>query len=304
MILVTGASGLLGANFIQVAEAHGEDLLALSHETLLRLPRTRAVQADLTDRNAVDTLVSRYAPEWIVHCAALTNVDWCEDHRERAVLVNEAMSRNLARAAEKIGASMIYLSTDSVFDGEKGDYRENDPPRPLNVYAETKLLGEYAVREATGRHLIVRTNIYGWNLQNKLSLAEWMLSRLEDAGSMPAFSDVFFTPVLVNDLSLILLRLMKKDCHGVFHAAGSERCSKYGFACILADVFHLDKSLIRPVSIAEAGLRAKRPRDTSLNCEKTTSILNLTPPGVRSGLVHFKQLRETGYVERLKSYQG
>lgn len=303
LILVTGASGLLGANFVW--EAKGRyDLVAVYSRHPVRIPGTIDVKSDLTRSTEVFDLVGVYRPAWIVHCAALTHVDYCEENPVEAHKVNVEMTGYLVAAAREIGARVLYISTDSVFDGSRGRYSEEEPPCPVNVYARTKLEGERIVLQYMERGLIVRTNIYGWNMQNKDSLAEWILGRLESGQPVPGFQDVFFTPILVNDLAEILFEMMENQLSGVYHVAGGERCSKFNFAQRLAETFGLDAALVVPASVQTAGLRAPRPRDTSLLTEKVTRALGKRMPDVRQGLARFKSLRENGFVAKLKASQG
>jgi dTDP-4-dehydrorhamnose reductase len=302
LILVTGASGLLGANFISTALQRGKTLVAVSHEHPLQLLGIEHVSANLVDRCKVNELVQSIQPAWIVHCAALTNVDWCQCHPKETWGVNVEISKHLATAARSIGARMVYVSTDSVFDGRVGNYNEADLPKPLNVYGESKLAGEKAVLEELQQSLIVRTNIYGWNAQDKASLAEWMFDRLEGGQCVPGFRDVIFTPILVNDLSEIILDMMEHRLRGVHHVAGSQPCSKYEFALQLASAFGLERELVQPQSLADSNLLAPRPKRTSLQTTKVSGALGRKMPDVQSGLQRFKALRDSGFVRKLKGF--
>jgi len=302
MIMVTGASGLLGSTMIVVARERGEEATGVYHTHPVAIPGGPCVRADLTREEEVSQLVARFEPDWIIHTAALTSVDYCEDHPEEARLANREATRLLAEAARDAGSFLVYISTDSVFDGARGGYREEDDPGPLNVYAKSKLAGEEAVRRTLRRYLILRTSIYGWNLQRKLSLAEWMLAQLESGEPITAFTDASFSPILVNDLAEVILDMRTRALSGLYHAGGSEPTSKYGFACVLADVFGLRKDLIQPGSVDEADLRARRPKNISLATEKITRDMGRSMPGIRSGLSAFRSLRESGFAGRLKSY--
>lgn len=256
------------------------------------LPETAdSVCVDLTQRGKTRELLNSLKPDWIVHCAAMTNVDLCEAQPDQARLLNTTVSGNLAEEARNLGAGFVYISTDSVFDGARGDYSEADVPNPTNVYAQTKLAGERVVMDELPNSLIVRTNIYGWNLQNKLSLAEWILSRLENNEGLPGFSDVIFNPLFVADLSDILLTMMARGMKGLYHLAGSDKCSKYQFALSLADVFGLDGQLVREATIDDSTLKAPRPRNTTLLYSKIEHDLGTRMPDLVSGLRHFKLLR-------------
>ena len=304
LFFVTGASGLLGANLVLHLRQLGQNVIALYHKHRFIAPKVESLQADLTDRQLVNGLLQRFRPNWVIHCAAITNVDWCEEHPAAAYRVNVEASCNLAAAAARIGAGMVYISTDSVFDGRIGDYSEKNRPSPINVYAKSKLAGEKAVQEQLPSCLIVRTNIYGWNMQEKQSLAEWMISQLELGRFVPAFYDVIFTPVLVNDLSKILFEMITRRLMGLYHVGSSQAYSKYEFALEVADVFDLNKELIKPISIDDSALQALRPKNTSLKTDKVAQVLRIPMPTVRSGLQHLKLRRDSGWVTKLKTFGG
>lgn len=216
MIVVTGASGLLGANLLLYLLQQGIDAVGLYHSHSL----ASGIQIDLRDEQSVGTLLKQLHPTCIIHCAALTNVDWCEQHHEEAFQLNMGVSQTLARTAKLLHANMVYISTDSVFDGISGYYGEEDEPKPINRYAESKLAGEKAVVAELEHYLIIRTNIYGWNLQDKTSLAEWILYQLQSGKSVPGFFDVTFAPILVNDLSEIIFEMLSTRMTGIYHVNG------------------------------------------------------------------------------------
>jgi dTDP-4-dehydrorhamnose reductase len=228
-------------------------------------------------------------------------VDWCEDHPEEADEINSQVPATLAEIAQSLGARLVYISTDAVFDGKSGNYSEIDIPNPLNEYARSKLRGEQFVRQHPDA-VIVRVNIYGWNAQAKLSLAEWVLQELTAGRMVPGFTDVWFNPILVNDLAETILSLAEKGSSGIYHAAGSQRVNKFEFAQRIARIFGFEPSNIRPTLLAEASLRAARPPDMSLNTGKVVRELGRAMPDVNSGLIRFRQLRDDGYPEQLKRY--
>jgi len=304
-VAITGGSGLLGANLAFELSCHGGQAIALYKDHPLTLPGGQpAVSCDLTDPSQTARWVQDWEPEWIVHAAALTDVDWCESHPAETFRVNVEAARNIALAAKQAGARLVYISTDAVFNGERGYYWENDPPSPINVYGRSKLLGEVAVAEHVPNCLIVRTNIYGWNMQPKLTLAEWMFTRLEAGQLVPGFQDVFFSPILVNDLCYYLLAMMELGLEGLYHVASSQSASKYDFAICLAETFGFDRGLVRASCLAAAHLPAPRPPNASLRTNKVSRVLGAAMPDVRSGLDRFKQLREDGWARQLKALPG
>jgi len=302
MTVVTGADGLLGANLLLVAHRLGYEVAGITHRRILSIPGVAGFQVDLTDRDATHDVITTLAPKAIIHCAAATNVDWCEDHPQEAKKINSEASASLAAMACQLKAQFIYISTDSVFDGKRSCYGEDDEPTPVNCYAQSKLLGEKAVLHANPSALIARVNIYGWNAQKKQSLAEWFLDRLRAGEEVLGFTDVFFTPILVNDLSEKILAMLKQNLSGIYHVTGSEKVSKYEFARRVAAVFGLDPAKIRPTQRTHAGLRAPRPADVSLDTRKVSAALGRAMPNVDEGLRRFRALQESGYVSELKSY--
>lgn len=301
MILVTGAGGLLGANLLFAALERGP-AAGVRHRSPLAVPGAEIATADLADPAAVDALVARLRPRWIVHCAALTDVDRCESHPAEARRANVETTRVVAAAAKRARAGLALVSTDSVFDGRTGGYAEGDPTGPLNVYARTKLEAEDAVRGAgLERPLIVRSNLFGWNAQDKTSLAEWIVRELEGGRRIKGFNDVIFAPLLVNDLAAVLLDLMAGGQAGLFHAAAPAPMSKYEFARATAAAFGLDASLVDESSIEGASLKAPRPKNTSLNAALLTRTLGRALPGLPESLRRFRALRDGGYAARLKT---
>lgn len=299
--MVTGASGLLGANFVLAACERKLHVTGVHHRHAITLPGCSSVCADITDRGAVRELFRSLKPRWVVHCAAATNVDWCEEHPEEARRQNADATAFLAAEAQACGAAFLYVSTDAVFDGSRGQYTEEDRPSPINEYGRSKLLGEQASLAAAPGALILRTNMYGWNAQPKLSLAEWALTKLERGEETPGFEDVFFAPLLVNDLSAIMLDLLSRGASGLYHAAASDTCSKFAFIRRIVEVFHLDVSLVHATSLADGQFRAPRPRNTALVSRKCAAEYGLRFPSVLDGVRRFRKLRDDGFVGRLKS---
>ncbi len=300
-ILVTGASGLLGSNFVLQAAGLNQHVTAVFHQHPLALPGVIAVGTDLTDEKAVRRLIREHHPDWIIHCAAATNVDWCESHPAEAFRQNRDATQYLAEEAREIGAGMVYVSTDAVFEGGHGCYREESQPNPQNTYASSKLAGEKAVQAALARHVIFRGTMFGWNMQPKQSLAEWFLSALEAGSTAPGFSDVFFSPLLVNDMSEMIQEGMRRGIRGCYHIGSRDACSKLDFGRRIAAEFGLDQGLVVPSLIEETVPRAKRPKNTSLNTDKAAEALGHAMPSVASGIGRFRHLRDEGFAARLKT---
>jgi dTDP-4-dehydrorhamnose reductase len=298
-LLVTGGSGLLGSNIAQMAQKKYE-VYATYFKHSVKMDNVHFFQVDLTRREEYKKIIE-INPDSIIHCAALTDVDFAEQNPDEAFLLNVIATKNISKVARDLGAYLIFISTDSVFDGIKGNYSEKDQTNPINVYGETKLRAEKDIETVQENHMIVRTNIYGWNKRDKYSLAEWMINKLSNAEILPAFRDVFFSPILVNDLANVLFKLEEKNYRGLLNIAGGERCSKLEFAYKIAEIFYLDSSLIEDVSIEEFHLTAKRGKDLSLNVTRAENFLNERLPSSAEGLLKMKQLRDNNYLSELKS---
>jgi dTDP-4-dehydrorhamnose reductase len=302
MILVTGASGLLGVNLIMTARSMNRPVGGTCHRHLLEMPDVPMYLLDLTNPVAVRKLITQLQPAAIVHCAAATDLDWCEEHVAETESMNADAPAALAEIARELRVQFIHVSTDAVFDGARGGYSESDEPTPLSVYAESKLRGERQVLNQYPSALVVRVNIYGWNAQPKQSLAEWMLDQLRTRKHLNGFIDVYFCPMLANDLAETLLAMLDRGLTGLYHVVGSERISKYEFGKRVAAKFGLNPDDVHPIRLAEARLRAVRPPDVSLNTEKVSRALGRLMPGVDEGLQRFRSLRESGYTDQLRSY--
>jgi dTDP-4-dehydrorhamnose reductase len=297
--VITGASGLLGANFCLDFSDVGYDVVGVYGAHRIWSPDFVTTSIDLTDPSSSRSL-TELAPDLIVHCAAATDVDRCQREPEWARLVNVTATEHVATAASKCGAVLVHISTDAVFSGSGAPWKESDSPAPLNVYARTKLEAERVAMGLNPSTLVVRTVIYGWNAQDKASLAEWVLGRLESGDTVPGFVDARFTPILANDLGDALRMLVDKDARGVLHVAGRDSVSKYEFAVAIARQFGFDPARVVPTSRTEAGFAATRASDLSLDCS-TAAALGIALPSLSEGLERFATLRTDGFLSRLKA---
>lgn len=285
-LLITGGSGLLGGSLLRL----GRDRHQI-HATLRRHPLpgdgVQPLPLDLTQGKAVSQALAEVRPQAVIHAAALTEVDYCEDHREEAWEQNVVATDNLARGAAALGCPLIYISTDFIFDGRRGGYSEEDAPNPLNYYALTKLEGEERVRRAGGDYLIARTTIYGWNSQPKTSFPEWIIQELR-AGRRPRlFVDLFWSPIFADNLARALYEAVDQGLRGLYHIAGRERCSRFAFGQALMEQMGCDRERVVAGRIEETPPRAPRPRDCSLNVAKAQAALSEPLLGVAEGLAQF-----------------
>jgi dTDP-4-dehydrorhamnose reductase len=302
---ISGISGLLGGNIAHyIPYLYEEEPIELvgvyAHNKIVK-DDVEIIKADITDKHGLEKLLDKIRPDIIFHCAAITNIDYCEENPSAAYEVHVEGTKNLALSAGKTGAKLVYISTDAVFDGEKGNYSEEDEPNPINIYAKTKLEGETVVKDSLDDYLIFRTNFYGWNIREKYSFSEWILHDLLEKKQLTMFTDVFFTPIFVNDLIEVMVELIKNDARGLYHIGGDERCSKYHFGMKLAEIFNLDQHYIQPISVDQFNFKAKRSKDMSLSTKKLSDMLNnRLLPTIEEGIKKFKDCLTNGYLDKLK----
>lgn len=282
-IFITGGGGLLGSKLSEIAQEEGHEVFSgYNHNTLEKGP---LVKFDLTVENTISKAVILSKPEVIFHTAALTDVDKCEIERDLACQINVRGTKLLAEAAKNAGAFLVYVSSDYVFGGSKGLYREDDAANPISHYGCTKLLGEkYA-------SCVARTCvIYGARpASGKINFALWIIDKLQKGEKIKIVTDQYISPTLNTNLARMLLEVGEKRLEGTYHLAGAERISRYGYACRLADVFGFDKSLIVPSKMIDMTWKARRPMDSSMDVSKANKMLMEKPWNIDKS---FKILKE------------
>lgn len=285
---------MLGGNLVfELQDNH--DLFGIDNSTP-NPELQKSFQVDLKDCDKLQELVSTIKPDSVIHCAALTNVDACEDDYILARETNALATRNLI-AALGPKTRFIYLSTDSVFDGRRGDYSETDLPSPLNNYAKSKLEGEWYVEQEMENYVIIRTNMFGFNRVKGRSFAEWIINSLSQQQNINMFTDVIFSAVSVYTLVQFIEKLLMSDFTGRLNIGVGSTISKYDFGISLAKMFGLDASLITPISVDEFEFKAKRPKNTSLNVSKAKGIFG-SMPSIEEELVLFHQKRFNNHERR------
>jgi dTDP-4-dehydrorhamnose reductase len=257
----------------------------------------KTIQFDVSDGNAVKKAFRKIKPEVVVHAAALTNVDKCEVDKKLAWKINVEGTENIAKLCKEHDVFLIYISTDYVFDGERGMYKENDDPAPINYYGFTKLKGEEKVKHIVDEYCIARTSvIYGLiPATGKINFTLWLLEKLKEKEKVKIVTDQWNSPTLNTNLADMLLEIIERKKTGIYHLAGATRINRYRFAELIAKTFKLDSKLITPTSSTEFSWIAKRPQDSSLSVKKAYCILKNKPSKVNEALkkmrIEFLQTR-------------
>jgi dTDP-4-dehydrorhamnose reductase len=297
-ILITGASGLLGLNLaLEAARDHA--VWGQVNQHVLRTRAFTVLPADLLAPGAIERLLDESQPDWVIHCAALANVDACEADPGRARQLNSEVPGKLAAAVARGGARLVHISTDAVFDGQKG-ITAGGSSQPTGHLCADKVDSERAVAAADPKAIIARVNLFGWSLSGQRSLGEFFFYNLSAGKPVRGFTDVYFCPLLANDLGRLLLQMLGKELAGLYHVVSSQCLSKYDFGVAVANRFGLDASLISPASVASAGLTAARSPRLTLRSDKLAKALGEVIPSISTGIKRFYTLYQQGYPQFLK----
>jgi len=280
MILVIG-TGLLGEKVAEFFHSKGIDVVSTYNANKIKTD-WRLVHLDITKKSEVkEVLDDGY--DVVVLTSAYTDVDGCERNRDLAYKINAEGVRNIVDNLKN--ENLVYVSTDYVFDGEKGNYKEEDATNPINYYGKTKLIGEKIVKDYKD-HLIARTSvIYG---DNKLSFVLWVINALKSSKDIYLLEDSYASPTFNINFAEALYELIKNNEQGIYHVTGSERINRYDFGLKIAEVFNLNKDSIHPTTMDKLNLLAKRPRNSSLNVEKIENYIKMN--NVYEGLNRMKMV--------------
>jgi len=288
-LLITGASGLYGSKLAELALNNQHEVYSVhnQHPAAHGAP----VQVDISDKSKLTEEFLKVKPDAIVHAASMTDVDKCEQNRELAYKINVEGTKNVVDAAKACKAFLLYISTDYVFDGEKGCYLETDLPSPISYYGYTKLKAEEIVRSAVDDFCVVRPSVvYGAApAAGKINFALWLLNKLKSKEQANVFVDQWNSPTLNSSLAEMTLEAVEKRLSGVYHLSGATRISRYDFAQVLAKTFRLEASCLAPASMKTFSAPAKRPRDSSLNTSKAERTLKHKPIKVEEALALLKR---------------
>lgn len=290
---------MLGANMAYLLKDHYE-IIGVD-QVLFVADKIKCEQFDLLDHEKLKESILQAAPDYLIHTAALINVDLCEEEEELAHRLNCELTAFLAKVCEDISCKMVYISTDAVFDGEAEKlYTEQDMTGPVNQYGKTKLLGEEEVLQRN--HLVVRTNIYGFNVQDKNSFGEWIYKALQCGESLNMFTDIDFSPVLVNELTEVIAKLLEEDFHGLYHVCASGAISKYEFGKYLQSVFSLPDGRIRESVSDDFPFKAKRSKHMGMSNKRVKEELGIEISTPKESIEWFFRLYKDGYSQELKNW--
>jgi UDP-4-amino-4,6-dideoxy-N-acetyl-beta-L-altrosamine transaminase/dTDP-4-dehydrorhamnose reductase len=299
-ILITGGSGLLALNWaLNIRNKHNVTLLL--HRRKISL---EGVNVDFLSLNSLDECLfalEKHQPDILIHTAGLTNVEECESNPKLAYAINVDLAKNIAEACSRMRTKLVHISTDHLFHGKNKFTSEDGKATPINTYGKTKLQSEIQVQENCKEALIIRTNFFGWGTKYRQSFSDSIVTKLRNHEKIDLFSDIFFTPILIDELSKSVHKLIDKDCQGIFNIVGNERLSKYEFGIKLANYFDLDTNLINKISFYDKEDLIKRPKDISLSNLKAFKVLNYKIPSIDDQFISLRKIEENNLSSQVKT---
>jgi dTDP-4-dehydrorhamnose reductase len=286
-IVVTGANGMLGNTLCRLFTLDHE-VYAFHRDARSYTDCSAEYRLDLLEENKVERLFDQLAPDLVIHCAGLVDIDACERGADQALAANVVATENLARFCPH-DVPLVYISTDQVYGDDANRSEGVVDLHPVNIYGQTKLQAEQVIRKSRLNHIVIRTNIFGWNIKpGKISAAERLYRSLRAGEAITLFTDYLFSPIYSNVLGEIILQLVARKFRGTLNVGSLRPCSKYQFGRSLAKIFGLDSSLISAGSIGDHVFTAKRPGCLSLNVDKA-SQMGIELPTYQISLERFRQ---------------
>jgi len=283
-ICIVGASGLLGEGFQRISKDSKNEFIFCYAKN--KIPN--AEQLDITKEDAIKSFFQIHKPDTLINCSAISNPEFCEKNKSHAFNVNALGAKKLAQACNIYGSHLIHVSTDYVFDGNAGPYQENDVPKPISYYGQTKHESEELVLKENENFCVARTALlYGW-CQNKQNLATMIISELRNNRQVKLIDDQQVSPSYTDNVAEMMLELAKTKISGTFNVTNSSIVTRYDFGILISEVFELNKSLIKSISAEDFHWKVPRPHKGGLLIEKISKILHKKPLSAKECLMRMR----------------
>jgi len=292
-ILITGSNGLLGQKLVNLfSQAQSFEVVALSRGANRNdtAKNYTYYALDITATNTLVDCIAKEKPDYIINCAAMTNVDQCEREKETCELINIEAVKVLVSLAKTQEIHLIHISTDFIFDGENGPYKEDAKPNPINYYGESKLKAETLIIDSGIDYTILRTILVFGLVDNmaRNNIVLWVKESLEAKKEITIVDDQYRMPTFVDDLADACMLAIQHNAQGIFNVSTSELLSIYQMALQIAEAYHLDASYIKSISTSQLNQLAKRPAKTGFDLEKSQKVLKLPIASFKERLQVFK----------------
>lgn len=299
-ILLTGGSGLLALNWA-VAMRESHQVILGQHQRSAEIAGVRSYPMDIESSDQIAAAIRKWNPDVVIHAAGLTSVEACEKNPDVAQHVNVDLAVNVAQACKQTNVKLVHISTDHLFAGKMQTVSEDEPIAPVNVYARTKGEAESHVLDIHPDALAIRTNFYGWGPSYRQSFSDIIIDALRKKKAVTLFSDVFYTPILVQPAVAAIHALLEKKAAGIFNVVGNERVSKYEFGMKIAEIFGLNSQVIAAGLMSDQPSMVRRPLDMSLSDHKITSFLGKNLGGVEQHLTQLRQQEIDGQAKEIQT---
>lgn len=287
-IVFLGGSSLLSINWIKCILSEWDVFLFLN-KRVVNIDGTESLKFLHPIESSLQTQLEIISPKVIVNCVALTNIEVCQNKKEKAEYANVKFPSLVAKISKKIGSKLVHISSDHLFRGDNSFYSEDAVLSPQNYYAETKAKAENIVLNENKNSLVIRTNFFGWGTSYRDSFSDSIIESLRKGIQIKLFNDVYYTPILISELVRIIHLLIEKNTSGILNVTSDERVSKYEFGINICESFQLLKSLVKPISIEEMKHLVKRPKDMSLSNRKMKDLLGTTIMPIKSQIEILKK---------------
>ena len=264
MKVVVLGIGFLGGYVLDTLKINGISSEGTNYQNISNSIKLNAVNIEEVEKYLISV-----KPETVINCVGIGDIDFLEKNPTIAYKINSDSAKNIAKICNKLGIYMIHISTDSVFDGQTGMYKENNKVNPLNIYTKSKALAENYVQDNAKNSVIVRTNFYGFDKKNKWFF-NWIINSLSLGKKITGFTDLIFNPLEIFNLSNLLIELTTIKHEGILHLSSNDFLSKYDFIMKVASVFNFDKNLIVK---GNSSFQVKRPKNTTLDNSISKRIL-------------------------------
>lgn len=291
-VLVIGASSKTSEAIVRHLDSENEHeiyLFALDSAKLVYPPKFEKKSVNYLDKKELKKQVYEIQPGIVINCAALTDVDKCEEDKNLASELNEKLVGNLTRICTVMESKLITFSTDYIFNGQNGPYTETDQPDPINYYGKSKHAGENLCITGSNDYAIIRTNVvFGFSQHQKKSFIDWLIDKFEEGKEFGVIEGQWCNPTLTDDLAQCVSKIISKNRKGVYHAAGTDWVNRYQIAKKVAQVFEFDENLVKPMSAKKLKQKARRPEKAGLVSLKAETDLNVKFASLETALEMYK----------------
>ena len=293
-VIITGSNGLLGQSLLNLLSEEKEKYEVYGFSKGINRSGREDftyVSIDITNKENLKKSIKEIQPDFIINTAAMTQVDDCENNKQACDILNVDVVKWLSEIAEEINAHVIHISTDFIFDGVKGNYKETDTPNPISYYGLSKLKSEKVLTSSNINFTILRTIlVYGKVFDmSRSNIVLWVKQMLEEGKEITIVDDQYRAPTYVLDLAMACKISMDKKATGIFNISSNKLMSVFEITQEIAEVFNLDKSLLKPISTSTLNQTAPRPAKTGFDLSKTNRELNFYPKTFKEDLQKFKE---------------